>query len=430
MLPLCVSGERRAQDSNLMPIHPAERPPSGPRLDHRSWWSYLRSMQATLRVRWSPLLGVLCAVLVGVCYVLTIKQGEDWGDDFSMYIHHAENIAHGTPYGETGYLYNSHNPLVGPRIYPPGFPLLLAPVVKLFGRNLWVMKLEVVLFFVGSLLLMFALFRGVLLPGYVHALVLVMGLNPFFWDFKDHVLSDLPFLFFVLLSAYLFLRGDDPGISTRRRVTYAALAGLVTYGSYATRVLGIVLPPSFGVHDLMRHRRVTVVTWLAGAVCVALTAAQYAFWVHDTSYGDQFAVRATTIIHNAVSYLRSLSDLWENGYWAAGRKAVFLAASGLAVWGYFRLVRSGVCLLAVFPVFYLVPIVVWPSVQGTRFLIPVLPAYFACCLLGIQRMDQAIALRSGPKHAVLLASLALIGAIYAGRYSKSSFWPVPPGDRG
>ena len=80
---------------------------------------------------------MLCAVLVGALFVLTIREGEDWGDDFSMYIHHAENIARGVPYGETGYIYNPHNPAVGPKIYPPGFPLLLAPVVKLFGRNLW-----------------------------------------------------------------------------------------------------------------------------------------------------------------------------------------------------------------------------------------------------------------------------------------------------
>ena len=33
------------------------------------------------------------------------------------------------------------------------------------------MKLEIVLFFVGSLLLVFALFRSVLPPGYVHGLV-------------------------------------------------------------------------------------------------------------------------------------------------------------------------------------------------------------------------------------------------------------------
>jgi 4-amino-4-deoxy-L-arabinose transferase-like glycosyltransferase len=373
-------------------------------------------------VQRSTFLAVICVVLVGAFYVLTIREGEDWGDDFSMYIHHAENIVHGIPYEATGYIYNPHNPSVGPRIYPPGFPLLLAPVVKLFGRDLWIMKVELVLTFVGSLLLVFVLFRSILPSGYLHALVLVMGLNPFFWSFKDHILSDLPFLLFVLLSLYLFLRGDASDISLRRRATYAAVAGLAAYAAYATRVLGIVVVPSLVVHDLIRHRRVTVRAWLAGAVFVALAAAQYLLWLRDSSYADQLAVVPGIIAANVISYLRFLSDVWDNGYSEIGRKAVFLVLTGLAAWGYVRVLRSRAVLLAVFPVLYLVPIVLWPAVQGTRFLIPILPFYLGCCLLGIQSVDNALEKYWGKTHACLLVSVALIAAIYVSRYST-----LPPG---
>lgn len=375
----------------------------------------------------SASLGVLCAVLVGAFYVMTIREGEDWGDDFSMYIHHAENIAHGVPYGETGYIYNPHNPSVGPRIYPPGFPLLLAPVVKLFGRNLWLMKVEVVLFFVGSLLLVFALFRGILPPGYVHTLVLVTGLNPFFWSFKDHVLSDLPFLFFVLLSLYLFLRAGEFDAPPRRRAASAALAGLAAYASYATRALGIFVLPSFAAHDLIRHRRVTVLAWIAGAVFLALAAVQYLLWVHDASYADQLALTPGTVTRNVMSYLQSLSDLWENGRSGAGRKAAFLVAGGVAAWGYGRLLRQRVGLLAVFPLLYLAPVLLWPSVQGTRFLIPVIPFYFAYCLYGIQAADSAIERRWGRRRVCLLAFLGAVGVIYVSRYSTLPTGRFPRG---
>jgi 4-amino-4-deoxy-L-arabinose transferase-like glycosyltransferase len=143
---------------------------------------------------------ILCALLIGMFYLATIRDGHVWDDDFSMYIHHAQNLARGEPYADTGYIYNPQNPAIGPRVYPPGFPLLLAPVVRMFGLDLRPMKILVIGFFVGSLLLTAALFRSVLPAPYVTALVLVVGLNPFFWEFKDHVLSDLPFLFFVLLS--------------------------------------------------------------------------------------------------------------------------------------------------------------------------------------------------------------------------------------
>jgi 4-amino-4-deoxy-L-arabinose transferase-like glycosyltransferase len=374
-----------------------------------------------------PAAFVLCIALVGVFHLVTIREGEDWGDDFSMYIHHAENIAHGIPYAETGYIYNPLNPSVGPRIYPPGFPLLLSPVVKLFGRDLRMMKVELVFFFVGSLVLVFVLFRSMLPTGYLLALVLVMGLNPFFGSFKDHILSDLPFLFFVLLSLCLFLRAEESDSSQRRRVVYACLAGLAAYASYATRVVGIVVLPSLVVHDLIRHRRLTAMACTAAAVFVALASAQYVFWLHDASYADQLGVTPRVIAGNVVSYLRFLSDVWENGYSDAGRKAAFVAASGLAAWGYWRLLRSRAALLAVFPVLYLVPVVVWPAVQGMRFLIPVLPFYFGCCLLGIAGVDAALEKYWGRKHACLLTSIAVVGVIYVSHYSILPSGSISPG---
>jgi 4-amino-4-deoxy-L-arabinose transferase-like glycosyltransferase len=275
--------------------------------------------------------------------------------------------------------------------------------------------------------LVLALFRSILPAGYLLALILVIGLNPFFSSFKNHILSDLPFLFFVLLSLYLFLRAEEPDSSQRRRLVYALLAGLAAYASYATRVVGIVVLPSLVVHDLIRHRRLTAMAWTAGAVFVALASVQYLLWLHDASYADQLGVTPRVILGNMVSYLRFLSDVWENGYSDAGRKAVFVAAGGLAGWGYWRLLRSRAALLAVFPVLYLVPIVMWPAVQGTRFLIPVLPFYFGCCLLGVQSLDAAFEKYWGRTHAFLLASVAVVGVTYASHYSILPPGPISPG---
>lgn len=371
--------------------------------------------------------GVLCVVLVAAFHLLTIREGEDWHDDFSMYIHHARNIAEGAPYGQTGYIYNPHNPSVGPRVYPPGFPLLLAPLVKLFGLDLRPMKVQAVLFLLGSLLMVLELFRGVLAPAYLNGLVLVMGLNPFFWELKDHVLSDLPFLFFVLLSLCLAMRADEADTSLRRRATWAALAGLAAYASYATRTLGIVLPPCFVLHDLIRHRRVTVVGGVAGAIFAALAGVQHIFWVRDTSYLDQFAVTAAIIRRNAVDYLRALSDLWDNGHSAVARKAAFLAAGGLAACGYVGWLRARASLLALFPWLYLAPIVLWPSYQGTRFLVPVLPFYLACCLCGVQWMEGALGRRRARLNVSLPAVLAVVAVIYVGRYSTLPHGRLPQG---
>src|SRR5207247_10913023 len=71
-----------------------------------------------------PSAATLCALVIGMFHLATVREGQDWNDDFSMYIRHAQNIARGAPYAETGYIYTPQNPAVGPRVYPPGCPLL------------------------------------------------------------------------------------------------------------------------------------------------------------------------------------------------------------------------------------------------------------------------------------------------------------------
>ena len=371
---------------------------------------------------------IVCALLIGMFYVATIRQGHDWGDDFSMYIRHAQNLARGQPYAETGYIYNPQNPAVGPRVYPPGFPLLLAPVVKVFGLDLRPMKILVTVFFAGSLLVMGSLFRNVLpTPSYVAALVVIVGLNPFFWEFKDHVLSDLPFLFFVLLSLHLFTQADAPDASRRRQVTLAVMSGVAAYAAYATRSLALTLIPCFIAHDLSRYRRVTANAAVASAVAVALAGVQHVIWFHDSSYFDQLSNPVSAAQRNVPAYLQSLSDLWENGYSGSLRKIAFLAGSALAAFGYMRSLRARVSVFHLFPVLYLAPVILWPSFQGTRFLIPIVPFYFHYCLLGVGRMDAAAQRRWGTRHAVLVVFLAAVLVSYAGRYSTLQFGPLPEG---
>ena len=43
---------------------------------------------------------------VGVGYLATLRDGHDWGDDFSLYIHQAKLIAEGRLAEDIGYRYN------------------------------------------------------------------------------------------------------------------------------------------------------------------------------------------------------------------------------------------------------------------------------------------------------------------------------------
>jgi hypothetical protein len=94
-------------------------------------------------------LAVVILTAIAVFYLVTIRAGQRWGDDFSMYILHARNIVQGSNYQDTGYLYDPFTAVIGPRFYPPVFPLALAPLYALFGLNLTSMKVEVICFFIS-----------------------------------------------------------------------------------------------------------------------------------------------------------------------------------------------------------------------------------------------------------------------------------------
>ena len=93
--------------------------------------------------------------------------------------------------------------LLAPRAYPPVFPFLLVPVYLVSGLDFQAMKLIPIAFFLLSLYAIYLNFRTKLSFYSVLAIIAIIGLNCFFWNFKDNILSDLPFLFFTY-SFFLF----------------------------------------------------------------------------------------------------------------------------------------------------------------------------------------------------------------------------------
>src|SRR6185503_5993709 len=73
--------------------------------------------------------------------------------------------------------------------------LLLAPLYHFYGPALTPMKVECIAFFCLALFFLYLLLRdhG---DGVALLTVAIVGLCPYFWDFKDTLISDYPFLAF------------------------------------------------------------------------------------------------------------------------------------------------------------------------------------------------------------------------------------------
>ncbi len=365
------------------------------------------------------------AAIALVCglHLATLRGGHEWGDDFSLYVAHARNLAEGSPYADTGYVYNPHYPHLSPRSYPPIFPVLLAPVYAVFGLDLQAMKVASVLTF-GAFLGVLALVLGRRLPTpYVVACLLVVGLNPFVWQHKDRLLSEFPFLLFAYLSLYLMERAYDPP-GRLRPWAWGALAGLTAYLAFGTRTVGIVLVPALFAYELYRFRRLGAVALAAGGAFAVGLAAQKLLLVVDGSYADQLVVDPFLYARNAYALAKGVGLFFENGHVTVAAQALFLLLVVLAAVGFLARLRERMTPCEPFVVLSFLVLMVWPFAER-RFLLTVLPLFVLYACEGLRQVGRALPARSEGVAAAVLSVAILVS--YAGTYARLERGPFREG---
>ncbi len=360
---------------------------------------------------------------VGVFFSATIREGHVWGDDFSLYILHARNIAEGINYQQTGYIYNPTWAMVGPYTYPPVFPLLLSPIYKFSGLNLTVMKMEIVVIFLLSLITLFLAFRKYLPWPYLVALLAITGFNPYIWQFKDNIVSDLPFLLLVYFGLFLINRvyeADRPG----RWLTFdALLISFTIYLAYGARSMGLVLLLCLLAYDLIKNRRPTAFAIKVAVLTGAFVTLQSVFLHSERAYADSLEISLSAAISHTWEYASELSGLLAGESHKALRLALFVATSGLALIGYFTRIRQQITYFELFPVLYLIPLLVLTMPADARYLLPIMPLYLFYVFLGI----QAVSRNKERESLVFLTMLLVILATYAAQYARLDYGPIREG---
>ncbi|MGH9837768.1 MAG: hypothetical protein ACREEM_03180 [Blastocatellia bacterium] len=366
---------------------------------------------------------------VGAFYLSTIKPGHNWGDDFAMYILHARNIAEGKPYADTGYIYNPRW-VIGPVTYPPIYPLLLAPIYKLWGLNLTSMKVEVILIFLLSLFAIYLAFRNELQWPYLPALIALVGFNPQFWLFKDKVLSDLPFLLFSYLSFYLIHEAYQAGRAQTSRIVYALLISVSIYLAYGTRSIGLVLIPCLFIYHVIKNKRAGLFGVFTILLTVAFIYLQTRSSHSDSAYTDHLGINVMNVaLAHSRLLIQCLSWFWDNGYSKVLHLALFAILAGLAVVGCFARIRNKqVTCFELFVPFYLGPFIILPVSLEVRFVMPIIPLYIFYAFVGIQDISRLAGDRRRVTEKFAFAAvLVAILASYAGQYARLDYGPIQEG---
>jgi len=166
--------------------------------------------------------------------ISTLHDGHNWGGDFSQYIRHAKNIVEHKDYS-SGILVEAWSG------YPPGLPLLLTPLVSLFGINFILFKLPNIFYWLITVFCLFFIAKRHIGEENSVWISIVFLTSPAIFAFKQNVVSDFPFTMFtaaslLVFSKYIEAKGDD-----RQERFY--LWGSLTLMSCAflTRWLGFII---------------------------------------------------------------------------------------------------------------------------------------------------------------------------------------------
>ncbi len=382
-------------------------------------------------------------ILISLCLGLGhLTAGHNWGGDFAQYIMQAQSLVDGTVpefmAANRITIEQSYFPL-GPVAYPWGLPLLLAPLYALCGVNLLAFKLVGVAAWLGILLLLVR--YGQVRHGRTGwALLAVLALNPFLLGYLNQVASDVPFMLVSTAAIMLMPGWSGPGITTRRGVAL----GLVMAAASLLRSNGILLVIPLAVAQFIhvlesgRFRTGLRAVWsweyLGPWLTFAAVYAMVTTWLPEggSSHVGHFSlVTAHTILENIVYYFKLPLALYEG---VPGRQVICLLTYPLCAIGMLARVRRDLptllYLAATLGIYLL-----WPdSMQGLRFLFPLLPFYLSFTLSGFQTLAERLV--PGPRPLVrglgfglLLYVAGAMAATSAGRAGSNQCQgrPAPEG---
>ena len=329
-----------------------------------------------------------------VTYVLLAESVLEMGDGYSL------SIEPGPPDPHTK--------------YPPGYPLFLAPLVALFGRNFVVLKLLSTLFTAGSVALFCGYARRGREPLPWFCLALAFAVSPGVIDYSRWMLSEAPFLFFTL-GALWMLREDGRG-SGAGRPFWLALAASVM--SFYVRSIGALLLVATSLTYLLRRqwRKFLIhgvvgagltIPWLVRSRLVTGTTSSYIeefllenVYTPEAGYLDFFGMVGRFFENGRLYATRELPRalVGSDSAWAANPLVALVAVvvCALVLWELARRFRRGPGPAELYLVLTCAAIMLFQtSVNDVRYLVPLIPLFMLYAADGIAALAAGVRRKDG-----------------------------------
>ncbi len=361
------------------------------------------------------------------------------GDDYALYIKEAQNIAQGKPFYESGYVFNKYNNCYSPPQYPPGFPLLLAPVVRYWGLDIKPMCYFNTVIAVCILFGLFFYFRKYMSAVAACCLAIAISYSQCMMDLKQAVLSDASSMLFVLL--YLIVRNAKTFSWQRVAVLIllASMAMLVRTQSVLLLFAEVVFLCLSVIRSYVKERTFSPKALQSPSLYVAAGTFLLTFLINKTVfycpasapgfYIDFLKATAqkglpSIIRDNADALLGSVTNFFHYDTDHGLRTAIvkLMESTGLVCCGigFLMSVTKRLHFDDIFFVFVCAMVLYYP-IHDPRYFFPVLPVVFYYCYLALARFVPLV-ISVTPRYVALLLTFIYL---FAGmNYLRST--TIPP----
>jgi hypothetical protein len=347
------------------------------------------------------LISILILISSFFCFTL-IKEGHNWGDDFSLYISETKaiiNLDISTFYLENKFSILHSEDKSSPFLTPLGFPLILSPFFFLFGFNLILFKWVCALFFIATIPLIYFLFKKYFSNSfYVFFILIFISLHPQILKITDEILSDFPFLFFSLLSLFL--------ITKKNTILNQIFIGICITFSFFIRDIGIVLIPTLFVYQLYQFKKnqINKKENLLLLIPFIIFFISYIFFyiILPPKGENQINIFISNINFNkAILSLRVYKKMIISFMYIQNYQ--FWTLLTFALFGIFSSFKQTIHFTVFFICYFLI-LLFWDTNQGLRFILPLIPIFLFFILKGSCFLFR----KFRPSYLVIIFSLFLL----------------------
>lgn len=267
--------------------------------------------------RYDYALALILSLITLILCVGQVDNGHNWGGDFSGYIAQGIALANGEVaqyIADNTLMMSQCDWLYGPYAYPWGFPMLLAPLYKIFGFNIYAFKSVGMLcyaLFVG----IFYIFCVIRLPQiYAIFATLFFAINPSMTSFvANNILSDIPFMLFGFIALIILAKlfGES---KSKNGIAIAIFGGIFMLFASLIRMNGfVILCALIAMHGILLAKRFAPNLFKAKILKpLSLIDSPYSWKIHAIPYAIfiiGFAIVSITLSSGGSGHFGMLANI-------------------------------------------------------------------------------------------------------------------------